>query len=337
MTECLGQIALKKAGIDYRHYYASEIDTHAIKVAKQNNPEMVHLGDVTKWREWDVDWSKIGLLMAGSPCQGFSFSGKGLGFEDPRSKLFFVFIDILKHIKSKNNSVKFLLENVQMRKEHMKVINEFTGVKPVFINSLLVSAQNRKRFYWTNWFFKAPNDKNIRLVDVIETGVVDRKKSYCIDANYGKGGNLHQYFDKSRRQLVFSDDVETERFFSKKKGTLAYKKSVGQVRVLSDKSNCLTTSGQNFANSGSTNIIYKNLSGLIGLRTLTPLECERLQTVPEGYTSSVSKTQRYRMLGNGWTVNVIVHILLSKGTGDLMEPAWNRRVHRRLRSALDVE
>lgn len=136
----------------------------------------------------------------------------------------------------------------------MDIITERLGVEPVFINSALVSAQNRQRYYWCNWKVEQPEDKGIMLADILENGVVDRDKSYCIDANYHKGGNPRQYFEKSRRQLVFTDN---------------------------------------------------------GYRKLTPTECERLQTVPDNYTNHVSNTQRYKMLGNGWTVDVIAHIFKS--------------------------
>lgn len=123
-----GRIALDRAGIKVNNYYASELDKHAIKVTQANWPETIQLGDVTKWREWDIDWSSIDLLIGGSPCQGFSFAGKQLAFDDPRSKLFFVYVDILNHIKDVNPYLKFLLENVKMKKEYLDVISETLGV-----------------------------------------------------------------------------------------------------------------------------------------------------------------------------------------------------------------
>ena len=251
-----GQIALEKSGLQVDKYFASEIDKHAIKVAKANYPDTVHLGDVRDVRADDLP--QIDLLIGGSPCQGFSFAGKQLNFDDPRSKLFWEYVRLLKELQPKY----FLLENVKMKQESMDVITEALGVEPIFINSSLVSAQNRQRYYWTNIpMDKLPDDKGLVLQDVIEDfGVVDREKAHCIDANYFKGGNHYSYFTKHRRQLVFSDET------------------------------------------------------LNDYRKLTPLECERLQTVPEGYTAHVSNTQRYRMLGNGWTVDVISHIL--NGIGD---------------------
>ena len=248
-----GQLALDKLGIKPT-YFASEIDKYAMQVTKANYPNTHFIGDVTK-----VDAKllpKIDLLLGGSPCQGFSFAGKQLNFDDPRSKLFFEYVRLLKQLKPKY----FLLENVRMKKESQDIISEYLGVQPIAINSNLVSAQNRYRLYWTNIpNITQPEDKQINLKDIIEDGVTDRTKSHCIDANYFKGGNLKSYFEKHRRQLIFSDD-------SLKVEDMSWRK-------------------------------------------LTPLECERLQTVPDGYTKSVSNTQRYRMLGNGWTVDVISHIL----------------------------
>lgn len=180
-------IALKEAGIDVNKAYASEIDKHAIRQIQLNFPNTVQLGDVTKWKEWDVDWKSIDLLLGGSPCQGFSFAGKQLAFDDPRSKLLFVFIDILNHIRLFNPNVYFLLENVNMKKCYMDAISSYVGVYPVNINSNLVSAQNRNRYYWTNIRTKKiglfdeicsdipqPPDKNILLGDILEINVPDK-------------------------------------------------------------------------------------------------------------------------------------------------------------------
>jgi site-specific DNA-cytosine methylase len=244
-----GRIALERAGIDVDLYFASEIDKYAIQVVQNNYPYTIQLGNVEELQSCDLP--KIDLLIGGSPCQGFSFAGKQLNFDDPRSKLFFEYVRLLRELKPKY----FLLENVKMRKESRDIISNELGVEPIEINSSLVSAQKRTRLYWTNIpNVTQPTDKGIKLKDVIEYGYADQDKSYCLDANYYKGGNLKSYFEKHRRQLVFSDDDMKE------------------------------------------------------YRKLTPLECERLQTVPEGYTEGVSNTQRYKMLGNGWTVDVIAHI-----------------------------
>ena len=293
-----GQIALEKSGFQVDKYFASEIDKHAIKVAKANYPDMVHLGDVRDVSADDLP--QIDLLIGGSPCQGFSFAGKQLNFDDPRSKLFWEYVRLLRELQPKY----FLLENVKMKQESMDVITEALGVEPIFINSNLVSAQNRQRYYWTNIpMDKLPDDKGIMLKDILEDGVVDRDKAHCIDANYFKGGNLKSYFEKHRRQLVFSDEGLCHVGDADLKGH-GYNRRVyhpdGKAPSL-----CAASGG---------NLEPKTFISPDSWRKLTPLECERLQTVPEGYTAHVSNTQRYRMLGNGWTVDVISHILKGMDT-----------------------
>jgi len=205
-----GQIALDRAGIGVTNYYASEIDKYAIQVTQHNYPNTIQIGDVAQVK--GIDLPKIDLLIGGSPCQGFSFAGKQLNFCDQRSKLFFEFARLLKE----TNPKYFLLENVKMKKEYQDIISKYLGVEPITINSALMSAQNRIRLYWTNIpRSKQPEDNYIYLKDILEHGVVDRDKSYCIDANYFKGGNLKQYFEKSRRQLVFE---KPERICSYGKG-----------------------------------------------------------------------------------------------------------------------
>ena len=304
-----GQIALDQLNIPVENYFAAEIDKFAIKVATANYPNMIQLGDVTNVKagiDWvtdtDVLWDqfgcghKIDLLIGGSPCQGFSFAGKQLNFDDPRSKLFWEYVRLLKALKPKY----FLLENVRMKKESMDVITEALGVEPVAINSNLVSAQNRHRLYWTNIPMDGlPEDKGIKLKDILEDGCTDRDKSHCIDANYFKGGNLKSYFEKHRRQLVFSDDGMCHVGDADISDTYAY---VNRVYHPEGK-------GPSLVASTGGHLQPKISKGTTEYRKLTPLECERLQTVPEGYTNHVSNTQRYRMLGNGWTVDVIKHIM----------------------------
>ena len=199
-----GQIALDQLGIKVDQYFASEIDTKAIAVTMANYPNTIQLGDVTKVKAKDLP--KIDLLIGGSPCQGFSFAGKQLNFEDERSKLFFEFVRLLKEIRKVNPDVKFMLENVGMKKESQDIITKYMKVEPIEINSKLMTAQLRKRIYWTNIpNVTVPQDQGIYLKDIIESGYVDTHKSYCIDACYGKGSNLRTYFKKSRRQIVFDD------------------------------------------------------------------------------------------------------------------------------------
>lgn len=302
-----GQIALNRVGIKYDNYFASEIDKHAIKVTQTNYPKTIQLGDVTKVK--GIDLPKIDLLIGGSPCQGFSFAGKGLNFEDPRSKLFFEFV----RLKNETLPKYWMLENVKMKKEHEAIITKYLGVEPIIINSSLLSAQNRVRYYWTNISgIKQPNDKMELLTSIIEDGVVDRDKSYCIDANYHKGGNLYNYFVKSRRQLVFCGAMRGRYIVDGKRqdGKMLTKGLTKQrIEIRYDgKTNALTTVAKdNNIVYGVDGRPYYNLEE-VKFRKLSPIECERLQTVPDNYTKCVSDTQRYRMLGNGWTVDVIAHI-----------------------------
>ena len=202
-----GRIALDQLGIPVEKYYASEIDKYAIQVSQANYPDIVQVGDICNLDA--EDYKDVDLMIAGSPCQGFSFAGKQLAFNDPRSALFFEFIRLLKEIKPKY----FLLENVRMKKEFLQVISEQVsecypeipfGIEPIFINSSLLSAQSRQRFYWTNIpNIKQPEDKGIVLRDILEDNFnSERDKSHCIDANYHKGASVEQYKKKSRRQLV---------------------------------------------------------------------------------------------------------------------------------------
>ena len=203
-----GRIALDQLGIPVEKYYASEIDKYAIQVAQANYPDIIQVGDVCDLDP--KDYMDVDLIQAGSPCQGFSMAGKQLAFDDPRSALFFEFIRLLKAIKPKY----FLLENVKMKKEFLQIISEqvsacypeiIFGIEPLFINSSLLSAQSRQRYYWTNIpGIQQPEDKGIVLKDILEDDFSsDRDKSYCIDANYSKtGAKPHHYKDKYRRQLV---------------------------------------------------------------------------------------------------------------------------------------
>ena len=260
-----GQIALNRVGINYENYYASEIDKDAIKVTQHNFPNTIQLGDVTKIKSSDLP--KIDLLIGGSPCQGFSSAGKQLNFDDPRSKLFFEFV----RLKNELNPKYFLLENVVMKKEWQDIITEHLGVSPILINSSLVSAQNRKRLYWTNIpNVDQPEDKNLYIKDILQS-------------------NLNDSFFIKNRNIT---------------GANAVKKLKASKRGLNEKFRCLTAGGQGGTNAGATTILLENGD----LRIPTPEECELAQTVPLNYTNVVSKTQRYRMLGNGWTVDVISHI-----------------------------
>lgn len=354
-----GRVALGRAGIKVDKYYASEVDKYAIKISEKNYSDITHLGDVTKWKEWNINWGNIDLLIGGSPCQGFSFAGKQLNFNDPRSKLFFEYVNILNHIQKFNPNVRFLLENVKMKSEFESIISSTLGVQPVEINSALVSAQNRRRLYWANWNFGIPEDKHIMLEDIVhEYSKVDREKALCIDANYYKGGNLKQYYKKHRKQLVFEwlaeyivpldktlqileNEVQRGKIscFSKdnqsNKVYCIHDKTITICTSADSEDNtekylfgCLTPdrinkrqNGQRF-NEGNKfyTLTAQDKHGILTegyIRKLTPIECERLQTLPDRYTEcvGVSNTQRYKCLGNGWTVDVIAHILRGLNNG----------------------
>lgn len=288
-----GQIALNKAEIPYSKYYASEIDKYAIQITQKNYPETVQLGDVSKI---NIDsLPKIDLLIGGSPCQGFSAAGKKLNFEDPRSKLFWEYV----RIKEELNPKWFLLENVMMKKEWIDIISSALKVQSIMINSSDFSAQNRKRLYWTNIQVRKWGKKEIYLKDILESVTSDRLKSYCIDAQYYKGITLQSYITKHRRTQIF----ETVRLGEIGKG--------GQAeRVYSVNGKSVSLCAQGGGQGAKTGLYHIDLpDGQYYIRKLTPIECERLQTVPDNYTEGVSNTQRYKMLGNGWTVDVIAHIL----------------------------
>jgi len=289
-----GRIALHRANIPVNKYYASEIDKYAIMVSNDNWHDIEQLGDILKWKDWNINWAEIDLLLGGFPCQSWSVAGGQQGDKDPRGALLWVMLDIFNHIKSLNPEVKFLFENVKMKKEFIDYINNAIGVTPILIDSALVSAQRRKRLYWTNIpDITQPEDRNIKLVDIIENGMVDRDKSFCIDASYFKGGNLKSYFEKNRRQLVFNYS-SSGRGNGKVEGRFTY----------ADKSLTLTATGA--SNRSFTGVVEDFV-----YRKLTPIECERLQTISDEYSSIISNTQRYKCLGNAWTVDVIVHIFKS--------------------------
>lgn len=295
-----GRVALERAGLPVTSYYASEIDKHAITISKANWPDTIHLGNVENWLQWIQQLPKIDLVLAGSPCQGFSFAGKQLAFDDPRSKLFFTFVDILQALIWRNPDTKFLLENVPMKKEYEQVITRTLGVEPVLINSALASAQNRKRLYWCNWPVAQPTDQGIMLKDILDEqgggwiknlGEYHQRndKAMCLDANYHKGADNH-----GQRTLI-------------QVGTTNGKNSQSN-RIYSTAGKSPTLRSHESGGSDSVKIA----EGAV-YRKLTPIECERLQTLPDNYTAHVSNTQRYKAIGNGWTVDVVAHILRHGG------------------------
>lgn len=351
-----GRLALDRVDIKVDNYYASEIDKYAIAVTQHNFTNTIQLGDITNWREWDIDWGSIDIVIGGSPCQGFSFAGKQLAFDDPRSKLFFVFIDILNYVKSLNPNVKFLLENVRMKKEYLDVITEYIGVEPIKINSALASAQNRVRYYWTNISgIIQPEDKGILLKDILDSSV---GVGGAMRGRYLPNGKITQRIETrtdnkmncltsaSKDSLVVNKCIQigvadikgfdsNKRVYSPEgKGPTMTTCQGGnrEPKVIIERLGNVNPSGRGMngevygvngkcptvtTNKGEGTKILdpnKNETGELHWRKLSPIECERLQTVPDNYTlvpwqkRMMSNSQRYKMLGNGWTIDVIAHI-----------------------------
>ena len=399
-----GRLALDRLGIKVDKYYASEIDKYAIQVASANYPDTIQIGDVCDVK--GEDYPNIDLILGGSPCQGFSFAGHQLAFDDPRSALFFEFVRVLKEVNPKY----FLLENVKMKKEFLDIISDQVGVEPILINSSLLSAQNRQRYYWTNIpGVEQPEDRGLVLKDILETEADERptkdternrrhhktpeQKSLTMTATMYKGaGNngmtLVPMVDKipDKSETIKSQYYKSSKANFERKGTfhatgvpldkpqrvgtavdIKGHDSIKRVYSPEGKSPTLTTmqgghrqpkvvkggafrgraydkDGKRMDRDGSS-VAHKTKQMLelrqddksnalttvqkdtlvvesaireksktdsvdeMHWRKLTCLECERLQTVPDNYTNHVSNTQRYKMLGNGWTIEVIAHIL----------------------------
>lgn len=289
-----GQIALTELGVKIERYYASEVDKQATSQTQLNFPNTIQLGDINRWQEWDIDWSTVDLILAGSPCQGFSLAGKQQGLEDPRSKLFWVFNEIRKRVLEENPNALFLLENVRMKPEYEQVLNDALGLMPVVINSSLVSAQNRTRLYWSNIRTRReglfgvlytdiplPKDRGIVVRDILDDEV---------DSKYYIRGRASRD-DKHNYDIVSVGVWRT------------HKADYGFRPTLGDKSPTVTARARN---DGSGQVAVSNNSFV---RRLTPRECARLQTIPEWYEWRCSDSQAYKMLGNGWTVEIIKHIL----------------------------
>lgn len=323
------RVALERAGFKVDKYFASEIDKYAIAISQSNYSDIEQVGNVTKLNS--NNFKDIDLLIGGSPCQDLSIAKKNRqGLSGARSGLFWEYVRILKEVKPKY----FILENVNsMPKEAKRVITETLGVEPIMINASLVSAQNRKRLFWTNIEgVNLPEDRGILLKDILENGNADRLKSYCIDANYYKGANWQQYKKKARRQLIrvgsFNSGGQGDRVYSSDGKSVALSAlggGRGAKTGLYVVPVALRNRGEgkkpeynktNKANSLTTVQTDSMVDENSIIRKLTPIECERLQGLPDNYTEGVSNTQRYKALGNAFNVDVIAHILsfINKGS-----------------------
>lgn len=272
-----GQIALNNAGIAYNHYIASEIEKNAIKVTQSNYPNTIQMGDVIKVKGEQLP--VIDLLLGGSPCTGFSFSGKGLNFDDPRSALFFEFVRLMKE----TNPKYFLLENVKMKQEWEDKITEYMGVEPVFINSSLVCAQSRPRVYWTNIpIVGLPEDRNISISSIVGDGL------FCGAVRGRKLDPITRKRNDKDKDSPYFQYAECRR---------------------DNKSNCLTTVLKD--NIITDKWVERTLASECTYRYLTSAEHELLQTLPVGYTANcgVGDTMRNKLIGNAWTVDIITWIL----------------------------
>lgn len=284
-----GQLALNRAGVQYNKYYASEIDKYAIKITQKNYPKTIQVGDITNLNISELDY--IDMVIGGSPCQNLSRTvinniNHNQGLKGEKSSLFYDYVRVLRDVQKYNPDVLFLLENVGSMSENDKdIITETLGVKPIRINSNLVSAQDRDRYYWTNIKVKGePEDKNVVLKDIMLTTEELSK------------------MDFGRMKVWYDNDFEYHGSDKKVIATLDINGHDILKRVYNPNGKCATLTTCNGGN------LQKKVLQDNRVRKLVPLEYERLQTVPDNYTEGVSNTQRYNLLGNGWTIDVIAWI-----------------------------
>ncbi len=331
----VGRMALEALGITGT-YYSSEIDKYAIQASNALYPDTVQLGDVTKWREWDIDWSSIDLVTGGFPCQAWSMAGNQLGDRDERGMYFWTMLDIMKHVKYHNPKAHFMIENVKMKKEFEQYITTHTEnalghVHKILINSALVSAQNRNRYYWTSFPVEQPEDKGILLKDIIEHDCNNvnsegwhkwwsKKQDFQLRKKYSaicNDGSTDKAITMTARQyaswngnFIKCDAMRGRYIVDGKRGDhlVDSQKGITEQRIeirKDEKTNTLTTvQKDNLVVNGDR------------YRKLTPRECMRLQTIPEYHidtllSAGISNTQLYKMTGNAWTMEVVMHNLNS--------------------------
>jgi DNA (cytosine-5)-methyltransferase 3A len=267
-----GRIALERANIQVDSYYASEIDDYAIKISKKNYPNIVQLGDITNWKNWNIDWGSIDLLIGGSPCQGFSFIGKQLNFNDYRSKLFFEYVDILNHIRQFNSKVMFLLENVCMLPKYVNVISNLLNVNPIMIDSAMFAVAHRRRLYWMNFKISLP-----KFYNPINFDDINQNENNWLD---------NDVIVNIQKWKSFQNPVKSAIIIGNK-----------------SKLPCLTARGYNQYHSGMVLI-----TNGIKFRCLSNNEAELAMTLPFNYTEGIVDKQRAKCIGNGWTIDVIAYI-----------------------------
>lgn len=280
----VANLALKRAGIAVDKYYSSEVDTKAIQVALANHPDIIQLGDVKQIN--GAGLGPIDLLIGGSPCQDLSSLGKQQGLAGAKSGLFYEYVRLLNEVKPKY----FILENVaSMKVADRDVISQILGVEPLLINSALVSAQCRKRLYWTNIpNVGQPNDKGIKLQDILSNGYADRDKAHTVLTNPLPQTitGLKRYLYKCTGQLAYKD-----KWFAELDKETKAERFANHLRLNKKKEN-----------NGS----YRN-NGVF--RTFNINEIEALQTLPKDYTAGIPISDRHRCIGNSFTADVIAHIL----------------------------
>ena len=306
-----GRQALENVGIKVATYYSSEIKPYAIELTQYHFPDTIQLGDVTKWKEWDIEWSKIDLVLSGSPCQDLSIAGKRAGINGNKSSLFFVFVEILNHIKSLNPKVLFLQENVgSASKLDVGIMSRALGVYPVRINSKLLTAQLRDRYYWSNIRTKEtifdlvtdipqPKDKRIMFKDIITEGRVKRIKSVCLMEATIRAHDSEEPLSEKHQKYLKSRETP--------------KNFISLVYVDTDKHTCLKT----YRKDGSQEYLKRRneTTGMITLiydeeivRTVNKTEMCRLQGFPDNYCDILTAEKAGSLLGDGWTLPVIEHI-----------------------------
>jgi len=307
-----GRQALENVGIKVNKYYSSEIKPYAIELTQHHFPDTIQVGDVTKWKDWDIDWKSIDLVLSGSPCQDLSAAGKRAGINGSKSSLFFVFIDILEHIKSVNPKVLFLQENVgSAAKLDVGIMSRALGVYPVRINSSLVTAQLRDRYYWTNIRTKQtifdlvtdipqPKDRGIMFKDIITGGIVERIKANAL-------------MEKTENAIAYKDinSDKAQKYLKSRK-----KYGLNIIYVDTDKHTCLNTGSGTTEKSSQRYLQHRNkTTGMLTLiqeneivRTVNKIEMCRLQGFPDNYCDILTTAKAGSLLGDGWTLPVIEHI-----------------------------